>query len=372
MALQPDTGPSVTLLETGDPRWRALLGEMRHDVYHLPEYLEFATRHQEPGRPVAVVVEQDAQRLLMPLIVRTIPDALGGGGQAADAVSPHGYPGPLVSAAPGPVSEAFVDRAATSLKEALRAHGIVSAFIRLHPLFPLPMGSLTRHGTVVDHGDAVAIDLALSADELWRQTRSDHRRGIHKARRLGLTVRVDDGWERLDDFVPIYLQSMDRLGAAPHWRLSRAYFADLHASLGGHMHLCVAEDGDRLAGGALLSEVDGVVEYHLAGTADSYIEFSPSKSIVHFARTWAKERGNRVLHLAGSLRRGDSLSYFKIGFSPLQAPVLSWRLICDAEAYEALGARWSRRSGSVADAPDGYFPTYRRPTDAPTQASADP
>jgi len=61
---------------------------------------------------------------------------------------------------------------------------------------------------------------------------------------------------------------------------------------------------DELAAGALLTEVDGIVEYHLAGTADDYVAASSSKLIVDFARWWAQDRGDRVLHLAGSLRKG--------------------------------------------------------------------
>jgi hypothetical protein len=110
----------------------------------------------------------------------------------------------------------------------------------------------------------------------------------------------------------------------------------------------------------VLSEVDGIVEYHLAGTMDDYVAMSPSKSMVDFARHWAKDRGNRVLHLAGSLRRGDELIRFKLGFSPLLRPVLSWRIVSDIDVYSALTRAWSAHSRTTPDEPDGFFPAYRK------------
>ena len=47
----PGHMPSVDLLQTSQPRWRRLLRGTHHDFYHLPEYLEFAARHQDVGSP---------------------------------------------------------------------------------------------------------------------------------------------------------------------------------------------------------------------------------------------------------------------------------------------------------------------------------
>jgi len=153
---------------------------------------------------------------------------------------------------------------------------------------------------------------------------------------------------------------MDRLQAAPFWRLSRGYFEDLRQSLGDKLFLCVAEVDGELAGASLLTEVDGIVEYHLTGTADAHRFASPSKLIINFATRWAKARGNRCLHLTGSLRKGDSLHEFKIGFSPIEHPVCSWRLVVDTPAYEMLLERWEAEHQCKADSPDEYFPAYRK------------
>jgi len=348
-------------VQTESPQWADSLLGVKHDVYHLPEYVRFAARMQEVGQPLAFVAQEGDRRLLLPIIARQIPPALTGGGRTLlDATSPRGYPGPVVAPVEDPGIGDFLDRAIEAFTEACRERDIVTAFIRLHPLLSPPLDALRRAGPVIEHGHSISIDLSLSSEELWRQTRQDHRHGIRKSMRLGYTARIDESWAAFKAFVSIYQQSMVRLGAEPFWQLSQTYFEDLRDSLDGRLHLLVAEADGEVAGAALLTEVDGIVEYHLAGTADAHVHASPSKLIVDFARQWAKARGNRCLHLGGSLRRDDSLILFKAGFSPLRHPVCSWRLVVDSPAYRTLTERSQPQQNSPPDPLDGYFPAYRK------------
>jgi hypothetical protein len=349
------------LVGPGDAGWAETLQIVRHDVYHLPSFAAFATAYQDAGEPQAFVAADGADRMLVPLIVRPVPAELLTDGEALfDAVSPRGFPGPVVGSVGGAPEPPFVDRAVDALVEILQAAGIVSVFMRLHPLLEPPLATLARVGEVLDLGDTVSIDLSLSEEEMWSQTRHMHRRSINKAHRAGYTVRMDEAWDRLDDFAEAYAQSMARLGATGFWRFSADYFRALHDALGDRMSLCVVEHEGRLAGGAILTEEDGIAEYHAAGTMDAHVAASPSKLIIDFARRWAKSRGDRVLHLAGSTRKGDSLIDFKLGFSPRLHQMHFWRLVAAPAAY----ARLTERAGSaLADASEAdFFPAYRLPS----------
>lgn len=350
------------LLEPSSQRWTDLLSGMPHDFYHLPSYVEFATRHQQKGQPMAFAAEEGGHRFLAPLIVRSIPPNLAGGDQPLfDASGPRGYPGPLVALAPERDAGDFVDRAIEAFVGTLRERSIVAAFLRMHPLLMPPMSSLMRAGQVVEHGESTSIDLSLSQEELWRQTNHGHRSGINKSIRLGHVARIDESWDRFDAFVGIYQQSMTRIEAQPHWRLSPEYFRDLRDSIGHHLNLGVVEvDGD-IAAAALITETDGLAEFHLSGTADAYVRTSPSKLLINFVASWAKARGNRTLHLTGSLSPGDPLSQFKAGFSPLRHPACTWRLVADPVVYGELVERWEARFQAPADPPEGYFPAFRKP-----------
>ena len=205
-------------------RWNVALGRVRHDLYHLPGYATFSASHEEHGQPVAIVVEDRDDVLLLPLILRDIPAELTDGTPGRDAISPKFYPGPILSAGDKQRADAFASAAIDAMKAALREHGVVSAFVRMHPLLTPSSGPFARAGRVVDLGDTVSIDLRLSDADLWRQTRHNHRRDINKARRAGYHFSVDPQWTRLDEFVECYQQSMARLDAHPSWRLSRDYF----------------------------------------------------------------------------------------------------------------------------------------------------
>ena len=344
-------------------RWLEALSILRHDVYHLPSYVGFAARRQEVGAPLAFVAEQDGRWFFVPLIVRRIPESLGiGSDPLYDATCPRGYPGPLVQTDPGPDGEAFVDRATAALCAQLRERSIITAYMRLHPLLLPSLAPLRRAGVVVDHGASVSIDLSLSRQDMWLQTRHNHRRDINRAVREGFVARIDEAWQRFDQFIDLYAQSLERLGGDTFWRLSREYFDDLRDSLGRQSRLCVVEIRGEVAAAAIVTEVDGIVEYHLAGTADARVSASPSKLIVDFVRGWAKERGNRVFHLAGSLRAGDSLDHFKAGFSKRRHPIYSWRVVADPAAYGRLVERRDALEGSpVSLGSEAYFPAYRGP-----------
>jgi hypothetical protein len=253
----------------------------------------------------------------------------------------------------------------------LRERRIVGAFVRMHPLLPLPHGPFADRGRLVQHGETVWIDLTLSAEELWRQTRPGHRNEIGRARRSGAAVEIEGTWRHLDDFQRAYTATMHRVGASHYYFFPRDYFHALRDRMPGVFHLCVVRVGDEFACGGLFSEVGGIVQYHLSASRTEFAKHFPSKLMLDFVRGWAKERGNRALHLGGGLgSANDSLLLFKAGFSHLRTPFHTWRAIADEQAYESLRSRWQLRAGSDADALDGFFPAYRKPLPEPRRAVA--
>ncbi len=356
-------GLKAGIIGPGDREWTAALAAVAHDAYHLPSYVEFASRSEAHGVPSAFVAVYDGRVFLVPLLVREISAELSVEPGWLDATGPRGYPGPVAGPRGAGDDPAFVERAVDAMIEVLRDRRIVTAFVRCHPLLSPPAHLLCHGGTIVEHGESVSMDLAVPEAETWNLIRENHRRSITRARREGYRMRVDAAWERLDDFLAIHGAAMERVGAAVDWRIGPAYVDDLRGALGGRLHLCLVEHGADLAAAALVTEVDGIAEYHLAATAVEHVAASPSKLLIEEISRWARARGNRVFHLAGSLRQDDALIHFKRGFSPRRHPVTSWRVIADADAYRQLVDRRSSVSagGLGATKFDGaYFPEYRR------------
>jgi hypothetical protein len=335
------------LIGVDSPAWRDIVTSCRHDVYHLPEYAAHSARHTG-GVPIALHVRDGSRAMLLPLILRPLP------GGALDATSPYGYPGPLLC---GTDEVEFLEAALVVGTQELARECVVTLFVRLHPIFNegLPRGPWT----IVRHGDTVAVDLSLTSQEHWHQTRPNHRRNINRALRQGHHVVFDDDWSHGRDFVRMYGETMGRLAADAFYHFDEAYFEDLHASLGERARLVTVEvDGCISAAGIFTGSAD-IVQYHLSAWDISYASARPTKLMLHEVRAWAKECGYRWLHLGGGLGAADdSLLHFKAGFSPLRFPFHTLRAILREQEYRSL-VHIAGQAG--LDDPNGYFPAYRKP-----------
>ena len=358
------------ILEPGDPRWDAVLSATSHDFYALPGYVALSAQ-SEGGQPVGVLAEDGDCRLLLPLIVREIPAGPTGGGWR-DAASPYGYPGIVLSAADpnGPAAQAFLDAAMTAVVAALHERGVVSLFVRLHPLLPVDSATLARHGVVVDHGHTVSIDLSRDEADLFSKMRLNHAKNLRRLDRRGFTCELDETCrpETIAAFVDVYTETMDRVDASESYYVDAAYVRDLIAALDGGVAIALIRPGDseEVAAVGLLTEMGGIVQDHLGGTRSAYLPVSPSKLKIREAAKWAKGRGNRVFHLGGGLGGAeDAIFAFKAGFSPERHVFETLRIVVDQPAYDELTARWAVATGRPAPALNAYFPAYRSPFGPP-------
>jgi hypothetical protein len=353
----------VSILNPSDSTWAAIICGVHHDVYHLPEYVGFAAR-REGGEPIAVFAEWDGGWLLIPLVLCPVPGGLSSnGGPLCDASSPYGYSAPLASVRDvknGEVSSQL--RAAfQACVRALESRGVVSMFVRLHPLLPFPLEVLEDFGRTVHHGETIYIDLSESDDNMWKQTRSTHRQDIVRAQKRGAIAYIDQDWRHFDEFFDIYHETMRRVRAADYYLFSKDHFVDLRRALGDRVSLSVVEIDGSVAAAGIVTEVGGIVETHFAGTRDTFLKWSPNKVRIDFLRSWAKSRGNRYLHLGGGVGgRRDSLFEFKLGFSPHQRAFHTGRLVLNAKVYHDGVVRWESAHGTRADDINGFFPPYRK------------
>ena len=339
------------LLRCGDPRWPAFLDGCRHDFYHLPAYVDLCARH-EGGQPAAFWAAEGDAAMLVPMVLRPLPADLDCGPGWRDSIAPYGYPCPLVRGETGPGTLAAMLQA---FREVGAAVGIVSAFLRLHPLLPLPEAPFQEAGALVEHGETVYLDLSQTGAELDRQTRVNHLADARKLGREGFTVLVDP-WDRLDDFIRIYEQTMRLRAADSYYFFERGYYEELRRSLGGHLHLCIVQspEGEAAAAG-LFTQVGDIVQFHLSGTSEAFRRAGPAKMMLIHMRDWAKDRNARFLHLGGGVGcREDSLVFFKQGFSKLRSRFRTFRMVLKPHYYESL----LRRRG-VPRETGGFFPAYR-------------
>jgi hypothetical protein len=346
------------ILTARDPRWGAFLQSCAHDFYHLPAYVELCAR-QEGGDAAAFWAREGDCSMLAPFVLRRLPATLDRGSDLRDASSPYGYPCPLLKGGP---PEAQVAAFLNAFRNVGSAAGIVSAFFRLHPLLDVPSGPFKAFGTLMEHGETVYVDLTLPPEELARQTRVNHRADARRLKAEGYRVEVDQ-WSRLDDFIGIYEETMRFRSAQEFYFFDADYFQALRQCMGDHLHLCtvVAPEGETASAG-LFTCVDGLVEFHLSGTAARFRRAGPTKLMLIHMRDWAKAGGNRILHLGGGVGcKADSLAFFKQGFSQLRSQFSTFRMVLKPDSYRRLVRRRAWGEPPACQQPTDFFPAYRRP-----------
>ena len=360
--------PGVVVLRPDDPGWDSSLADVSASVFHTAGYHLYSAGFGQ-GDPYLAVVGDAAQGLAWPYLLRPIADVPGWeGAGVTDVHSVYGYPGPLAwGCKPG---DAFLQAAWSLLTETWRGQRAVTAFTRFNPV--LQNAALMR-GLTVGHRDStkegviatgrtVVVDLTLSDDVIRAAFGRGVRREIARTQDAGLRTIEDRDWVHLTEFVRLYHEAMVRNGASEDYFFTEDDFLRLRSSLPGCVHLLVSLLGDSVAAGSLFIEHGGTMEWHLAGSNHSPRGVSPSKALVAAAIPWARDRGNRILHLGGGRGgREDSLFFFKGQFSPERHLFHTGRWVLDPQLCDQLdAARRASLPASVRLDPN-YFPPYRAP-----------
>ncbi len=339
-------------------RWDAVLARIgQFDFCHLAAYSQLAQLSGQ-GEARLLVVQEGEHIVALPVLLREVEpsgwDASLGGGQ--DVTSVYGYAGPVATSTHLP--ESLRRRFHAFVTDYFREQRVVSAFARLHPLLtqaPLLEGL----GEVVPVGVTLAVDLTTPEEAQVAGYRRNHRQDLRKLVSLGVQCE-EVGAERLDDFIRMYYDTMDHVGAGPDYYYDRTYFEHLLRELPGVTHLFMCfQDGEPIAGG-LFTTCCGFVQWYLSGSRHDYPGPPPAKLLFDVARRWAMARGGRLLHLGGGVGgRRDSLYHFKRGFTHDEHVYSTWRFIADEAAYRELTR--AAREQAQADPSEDFFPAYRHP-----------
>ncbi|MBD0290670.1 MAG: GNAT family N-acetyltransferase [Thermoleophilia bacterium] len=261
---------------------------------------------------------------------------------AADVTSPYGYGGPAGRGEGESFYRAYGDWAA--------AEGIVTTFIRFHPL--LENYRLAASFVMLERvADTASWRLSPDRD-LRAGMHQMHRRGVRKAERLGVEVTIERSPGRRREFVSLYEQAMRRAGAAAYYIFPDGYWDALFA-LGETLVRLDARHEGRLLASQLHFASPPWLHYHLGAASDEGFATGASKLLFLRAAEWGREEGLAELHLGSGLGgREDSLWLSKQRFSPAdKRPFFLGKLVHDRDRYtELTGGRTPT---------DGFFPAYR-------------
>ncbi len=354
----------IRVINLSDSLWLETLEKLRHDIYHLPEYLYLeSVRYNAVAE--AILIAEDDKIFFLPYLLRRCDDIFDQSlttQEVFDVVSPYGYPGILLSDKAASTKE-FLDLAINQLISTLRAKKVCSAFFRLHPILNSGFNDFLSPDICNVNGETVSVNLKLSEAEIWSQTRREYRTSINKLKRSGMIARMVPFQEYISEFISVYHETMDRVGAGRSYYFDDQYFSHF-SKLGEKVHLCIVELEDKITCSGIFTECCGIIQYHLGGTRNEFFKQAPSKLMFDYIRFWAKERGNEVLHLGGGVGGGkDSLYHFKAGFSKQTHTFLTLRLIIDEEKYRHLLELRAKSLNTEVEEllSTNFFPAYRCP-----------
>lgn len=351
---------NIKILDLSSELWHTTLNKLRHDIYHLPSYLALEANRIN-AISEAILITEGEQVFFIPYLLRSIDKIMESElmtQESFDVISPYGYPGILLSEASTPE---FLNLALSKFIKILSSKQVCSAFIRLHPILNQGFEKILSPDICNVTGETVSINLRLSEAEIWQHTRSSLRTKINRCKRRGMIAKIVLFNDKIDDFISIYEETMDRLQASKSYYFTHEYFNQI-AQLESQVHLGIIEWQEQIICACLFTECCGIFQYHLGGTKTDFLHEAPSKLMFDYARFWAKERGNKFLHLGGGLGGAkDSLYHFKAGFSQQRHKFLTLRLVTNHEHYNSL---IHSRAKALNTRPEqlinsGFFPAYR-------------
>jgi hypothetical protein len=182
---------NIQVIGLSDSLWLETREKLRHDIYHLPEYLYLeSVRYNAVAE--AILIAEDDKIFFLPYLLRRCDDIFDQSlttQEVFDVVSPYGYPGILLSDKAASTKE-FLDLAINQLISTLRAKKVCSAFFRLHPILNSGFNDFLSPDICNVNGETVSVNLNLSEAEIWSQTRPEHRTSINKLKRSGMIAKM--------------------------------------------------------------------------------------------------------------------------------------------------------------------------------------
>lgn len=236
---------------------------------------------------------------------------------------------------------------------------IVSEVVRLS-LFSETLVEYTGNRRVISDN---VVRVLMSEGDMWRDFEYKVRKNVTKARASGVTVRIDEKGDRLDEFLAIYTGTMNRRNAGETYYFPREYFERIHADLKGQFAYFHASVGGAVISTELvLVSADRIYSF-LGGTDAAWFHVRPNDLLKVEIMNWARSAGKTEFVLGGGYARGDGIYRYKLSFAPKgSVPFSIGSRVLSADSYEQLvraRSEFAAAEGREWHPDPEYFPAYR-------------
>ncbi len=324
-----------------------LLDFDEYDTYHTFDYHKIAK--QEEDSIIFIKYTEGDITIGLPLIIREINNTI-----YKDATSVYGYGGPLSKG----ISKNFDNK--NFVKELLNYfndNNIISVFSRLNPYISNQKKVLDNLGSLSMLGQVVNIDLTLDKTKQRQNYQRRLKNHVNKSRR-NCNISEARNTNDINNFIKIYKENMTRVNAHESYYFEEDYFINLYNSKDFETDILFAQDNESesIIAGAMFFKVNNIVQYHLSGTKNEFLNLMPTKLLIDEMRIRSTDAGYKFLNLGGGLGASDddSLFWFKSSFSKDFHSFYLWKLIVDQNAYDNMCDIMQIKNQNSS-----YFPLYR-------------
>jgi hypothetical protein len=328
------------------------------DVYFTPEYLEIYERNGE-GKALLFIYENGENFVYYPFLLRGLNElSYADGvrrkyGDLYDITTPYGYGGPITNTKDESIKKQLYRQFEDSFSSFCFQKNIISEFVRFHPLIRNDLDYKDIEATLNRH--TIYVDLSLELEEIWANYDKKNRNRLRKAKANEYFTMVHRSLSELENFLDLYYKTMDKKNAYDYYYFQRDFFENNVELLRDHLELIEVMMEDKVVMSCFFMHYGDFIHYHLLGSDEEYLKYSPNNSLIHYVVEWAKFKGKKVLHLGGGYAGdNDTLYRFKKRFNKYgDLPFFIGKRIRNGEIYQEL----------VSSLPvtESYFPLYRHP-----------
>lgn len=351
----------IVLDSSRSEEWDTYLNQMYvKDIYFSSAF--FQLFEVDGQRAELFVYKQGEQLIIYPYLLRSISQLpalikLGLGGNWYDISTPYGYGGPVSNLPSGAERTELYRQFGEVFTDYCREKRIMTEFVRFHPL--IGNASEYQRGLTTEwNRNTVCMDLTIGSEsELVRNYSRDHLRNIRKMNSAPFTIRRSNLKDRIESFTELYYGTLNDLHADSFYYFPKKFIEDTSYLLEGRVELFEAMVGDKAVASSIILHERPWMHYHLCGWDRAYLQWSPSKMLIHSAALWGMEHGFERFHLGGGYSGNDDLFRFKYKFAKHLEPLDYYlgKRIFFPELYERIV------SLCYFEGTRNYFPLYRHP-----------
>lgn len=330
-----------------------------YDVYYLSGYVKPFQIHGD-GDPYLLYYKESSLRGISVVMKRDIAmeECFRGIlplGKYFDITTPYGYGGFLFE---GDTSASNLAKFNAIYIDTLSAEGIVSSFVRFHPL--LQNSKLLKSVyNIIDLGKTVHMDIT-SLETISQNMKSKDRNTIRRSSKSGVEILHSNDLKLFKEFKKIYNATMQNDNADSYYYFGDGFYKSLNRELISNYQMFYAVFQDEIIAMSIIIYANKQMHYHLSGSKFEYRRLNPTNLLLYEAAKWGCSKGFVNFHLGGGVGSSeDNLFRFKKCFNrnSLNQYSIGQKIILEAVYKELVALR--RVEDEQFDINSLYFPLYR-------------